>query len=481
MKKVILTAFAAIAGCGLSAQEWRTLSFDEAVSMMLLENPSMQAAEHEQLAAKRERQAAIGLHFPTISVGGSYAYLGSDIGLDLDFNGYKQGVQNGMMQLLPAMDAQMQQAVGALLSPLMGQSWNFNYTLQERSLGFAGGSVSLPIFLGGKIDIANRMAKINEQSVREQTSATRNALISELAERYFGYALALQVVEVRRQAVAGVRRHLEDAQVLERNGMIAASERLYVEFKVAEAERELQSAEMQVETLRTALSNTLGTYLDRTPATAMFVIDRIEGLSYFQDLAADCNPLLNQVEYKRQLAHQNVLLKCSDYYPQVVAVGGGTFYNYQVSKLIPRWAVGVSVNFKIFDGLNREYKHAAARQTEKRVEALKTKAGQDVSVLIESLYTQLVNYRNQVAAVESSIAFAEEYLKSKNAAFREGMSGSTELVDAELSLAKVRIERMQAAYNYDVALARLLEASGVSDEFTDYMHRGNARRITFEE
>lgn len=481
MKRLYVSLFALII-CGfVSAQESRTLSFDDALSIMLGDNPSMTAAEFEEQAAKRERQAAVGLHFPVISVGGSYAYLGNDMQIDLDLNTIKPNVQNTLGQLLPALNPQLQQAVGALLGPLMGQSWEYSYMLQQQQLGFVGGSVSLPVFMGGKINVANKAAKINERAVREQTAQTRNALVSELVERYFGYALALQVVEVRKMVVDGVRRHLDDALALERNGMIAASERLYVEFKVAEAERELQNAEMQVETIKAALSNTLGSDNDRIPATAMFVIDRIEDAAYFQELAADYNPLLNQVEYKAQLAKQNVRLQRADFFPQVVAVGGGSFYNYQVSKLLPRWAVGVGVNFKIFDGLHREYKYSAARQTVKRVEALKDKAGKDISVLIESLYSQMMNYRNQIEAIETSISFAEEYLKSKDAAFRAGMSASTDMVDAELNLAKVRIERMQAAYNYDVALAKLLEAAGVSDEFTEYLSRSNARRIIYNE
>ena len=174
-------------------------------------------------------------------------------------------------------------------------------------------------------------------------------------------------------------------------------------------------------------------------------------------------------------------LQRADFYPQVVAMGGGTFYNYQVSKLIPRWAVGVGVNFKIFNGLNREYKYSAAKQTARRVETLEVKAANDISVLIESLYAQMDNYRNQMNSIDASMAFAKEYLKAKNAAFLEGMSSSSDLVDAELNLARVRIERMQVAYNYDVALARLLEAAGISDEFLSYMRRDNAKQISFDE
>ena len=462
----------------LTAQEQlQTLTFDDALIMTMENNPAMKATAFEEKAAKRERQAAIGLRMPTISVNGAYSYLGDDVAIDL--NGLKEPIQAGASQLLPALDPAIGQAVMGLLNPLMGKSWE--YVLQDRSVGFVGGSVTLPIFMGGKINVANKAARLNEATVKEQSAQTKNSLVSELVERYFGYTLASHVVEVRRQVLDGVKKHLSDARALEQNGMIASSERLYVEFKVSEAERDLQNAIMQLETIKSALCNTLGQQTESRPVTAMFILEQIEGIDYYQQLAEEYNPLLNQVGLKKELAKQNVRLQRADFYPQVVAMGGGTFYNYQVSKLIPRWAVGVGVNFKIFNGLNREYKYSAAKQTARRVETLEVKAANDISVLIESLYAQMDNYRNQMNSIDASMAFAKEYLKAKNAAFLEGMSSSSDLVDAELNLARVRIERMQVAYNYDVALARLLEAAGISDEFLSYMRRDNAKQISFDE
>ncbi len=95
---------------------------------------------------------------------------------------------------------------------------------------------------------------------------------------------------------------------------------------------------------------------------------------------------------------------------------------------MPRWAVGVGVNINIFDGLNREYKYSAAKQTVCWVGALQNKAGKDISVLVEKLYNQMMNYRNQMTSIDASLAFAEEYLRMKNAAFLEGMSSSTDLI-----------------------------------------------------
>nr|MDE6070229.1 TolC family protein [Alistipes sp.] len=327
---------------------------------------------------------------------------------------------------------------------------------------------------------AGRAAKIQERTAVEQGNRTRNALISELVERYFGLSLAMQVVEVRQQVVEGVRKHLQDAVALEQNGMIAQSERLYVEFKLAEAERELANSQLQVQTISSALQNTLGSSRELTPVTSMFIVDRIEELTYFQAQAADHNPLLNQVALKRDLAKEGVRVQRSDFFPQVVAMGGGSFYNYQVAGLVPRWAVGVGVNFKIFDGLNREYKYSAAKQTLQRVGELQSKADKDIAVLVEQLYNQLTNYRNQMTSIEASLTFAREYLRMKNAAFLEGMASSSDLIDAELNLAGVRAERLQAAFNYDKLLAQLLEAAGLSEDFASYARRSDARPIIFD-
>ncbi len=68
----------------------------------------------------------------------------------------------------------------------------------------------------------------------------------------------------------------------------------------------------------------------------------------------------------------------------------------------------------------------------------------------------------------------------KNAAFLEGMASSSDLIDAELNLAGVRAERLQAAFNYDKLLAQLLEAAGLSEEFPAYARRSDARPILFD-
>lgn len=62
----------------------------------------------------------------------------------------------------------------------------------------------------------------------------------------------------------------------------------------------------------------------------------------------------------------------------------------------------------------------------------------------------MVTYSQQLPSVNASGRFAEEYLRIKEEAFKEGAAPSSDVVDARLNLAKIRIERLQAAYYYDM-------------------------------
>lgn len=471
MKRTVLALAAIVALQSLWAAEGqRMLTFDEALSRTMGNNPQISAAQYEERAAEQERRAAIGLRMPHIGVSGTYAYMGDDIGIDA--NSLKPAVEGiiGGIGLPPEI---LQQA-GALL----GANWGV--TIQDREFGFIGATATMPLYMGGKINAANRAAQIKEKTAIEHGEQSRNALVSQLVERYFGLALANQVVRVREAVVEGVRIHLNDAIALEKSGMIAKGDRLYAEVKMAEAERELLNAQLQQKTILSALCNTLNEQQEYVPISNMFILREVQSVDHFKDLALEKNPLLGQVELKKNLAQQGVKLQRSEFLPQVALMGGTQLYTHQVSKYLPKWAVGAGVKLKIFDGLSREYKYSAAKNTVRQVEALQVQANNDILVLIDKIYNQMRNYHDHIPSIDASLVFAHEYLRIKDAAFKEGLASSADVIDAQLNLAKIKTERLQAAYYYDLMLARLLEAAGVSEEFTDYARSSSSQSIKFE-
>lgn len=476
MKRIFILVCCAMIVQPLVAQvvAEKVVTFEEALVETLENNASIRAAESGIKAAEQERRSAMGLRAPTIMLNGTYAWLGDDVAVDL--NGVKRGVIKAGESLLPNLDPALGEMLQGALTPIVGRNWEL--ILQRRSFASVGGSVTLPIFTGGRINVANRAAKIGEKMAANELQGVRGELTSQLVERYFGLLLASHAVEVRREVVVGIARHLTDAEALERNGMIAASERLYVEYKLSEAYRDLRKAQLAEHTAQQALANTLGGVAAR-PVTAMFVVEEPEQAAYFTESALSNNALLREAHLQAGLALENVKMQRADFFPQVAAMGAASFYDWQVSSMLPRWVVGVGASFKLFDGLAREHNYSAAKHALRGVEQAVVKAEGDVVLLVESAHAEMSSQLALLRSVESSMRFVEEYLRTKRAAFSQGMAVASDLIDAELNLAKVRIERLEAAYRFDVALARLLELAGKSDEFTDYINRADARAIIF--
>ena len=447
--KRILTLLSMSVVFGATAQTSH-LTFDDALLLGFEHNPAIEAADYAEQAAHRERQAAIGLFMPKVAIKGAYTHLSKDIKIDL----------NPML---------------SSLSPLLGEGLtafglDLSYPLQRRNSAFLGGDVEVPIFAGGKIWTANKAAKINEERTQQQSRQVQSALVAEIVERYFGVELARRGVAIREEAAKVVEQHLHDVALLEKEGMAVASERLYAEYRLAEAERDLQRARLQLETAQRALQTSLGVDQEVEPLTPMFLLPQLESLDYFLSMAELHNPQLGEVARLRELAHMNVRLQQANLFPEVVAMGGMVFCDHQLSPLVPRMAVGIGLNFKIFDGLNKEYKLLASRLQLRRAEALEQSAGRDVALLVESLYNEVQSVLATVAAVARSERFAEEFLRAKSRAFSDGMATATDVVDATLALSRAKLERVQTAYEFDVALARLLCASGMAGAFVQYLH-----------
>ena len=473
MKKIFSVILAVLPWYLSYAQtEGQTLSFSEALRKTMSDNPGISAAHYEEKIAEQERKAAFGLRLPHVGITGAYVHMGNDIGIDA--NGIKEPVAN-LIGGLAGSGINIPPPILDQANALFAQNWGM--TIQDRNMGFVGATVTLPVYTGGKINAANKVSYINELSAIEKGTQTRNLLVSELVERYYGLSLAIEAAGVRRQVADAVKQHLEDAVALETNGIISKGDRLYVEVKMSEAEKELMAAELQVQTLKDALSNTINDNVKYTPVSPVFILENIESVDYFKETAIENNPQLNQVTLKRELALENVKIKRSEYLPQASLLGGASLYNYQVSEHMPKWVVGAGVKFNIFDGLNREYKYNSAKYTVNQIESIQTKAGNDISILIEKLYNEMINYRNRLPYIETSLKFADEYLRVKNAAFKEGMSSAVDVIDAELNLAKIRIEKIQTAYYYDLILAKLLEASGISEQFISYSESINTVHI----
>ena len=88
--------------------------------------------------------------------------------------------------------------------------------------------------------------------------------------------------------------------------------------------------------------------------------------------------------------------------------------------------------------LNREKTIRQAKIASQSLRLGKEKAITDLEVGIDKFYSQLQNALDNVKALDTTIEMSRELVRVRKKSFQEGMATSTEVVDAEVMLAKVK-------------------------------------------
>jgi outer membrane protein TolC len=275
--------------------------------------------------------------------------------------------------------------------------------------------------------------------------------------------------------------HFDDAQKLADQGMIARVEVLNAKVYLADADRELKKAERQLVIINQAVLNTLADDENKNinPVSDLFYLTKIESVDFFRKNAIEKSPLLGQINKKKELAQQGIKVERSAFLPTVAAGGTYDIVNKDLSPDIPKYMVGLGVQLSLFEGNSRSWKLKAARMQEVQAEDFYAKASSDILTEINKCFEELNMYLEQINELDAAMEFTKEYSLAREKAFSEGMATATQVSDANLAVAKTKIDRLQAIYSWDVALSKLLYYSGMSDRFLDYMNLSEAKQERF--
>jgi outer membrane protein TolC len=428
------------------------LTFEAALARLKSSNEALKAAADEVIQRQEERAATRSLYWPKVDVGVQATHLNDDIVIDLD---------------------PIRQVINALHKLPDTYLPSFSEVAQSQNFWLSQVTAKWPIYTGGKVQAANHAAALQVEDAKQRETLTADALTTDLARRYFALRLAERARDVRAAAAASLDRHVFEAKRLEEEGMIAKAERLHAEVAQARAKRELQAAEQDVAMARSALASILSTSDTLEPATELFLLQNVGTLDSYVASALLSHPGLKRLATQQALAGEAIKAERGRWLPDVALFGTRELHTDDLSLLSPKWAVGVAASYNLFDGFDRHHRMAAARSQQSRVAELDARARRDISTLVEQKYRTIEKTREQYVSLDTSLALAEEMVRVRTRAFEEGFGTSIDVVDAQVTLQGARLQRLLAAYEFDVALAELLEASGDPGRFTELRQRAD--------
>lgn len=465
-----LFAAALIAQVHLQAQvapSSLSLSFDEALQKLHSGNRSLKIADKGIEAARAERDKLNALWYPSLQGAGTYVHLSEKIEVKQPLSQFTNPAKDFVHEMIPD-----DQFISGILDQIGAHTLAF--PLAPRNLTTVGLTAEWVVFSGGKriraSRIGNTMIDLAREN-RQQTDATQRTL---LAESYFGLRLAQEVLQVRQETYNNLKLHYENALKLEAAGMTDKAGRLFAQVNMDEAERALEAARKDVSVVQSALRTLLN--IEDTcnirPTSSLFINDQLPAKEEFMQTMQTENYTVNQLSLQQNVARQQLRIDQSGYLPDIALFGKQTLYAHGIqSNLVPRTMIGVGFTWNLFDGLAREKRIRQSKIARQTLALGKEKAKEDLSVGIDKLYTQLQKAQDNVRALNTTIELSEELVRIRKKSFAEGMATSTEVVDAETMLATVRVARLAAYYEYDVALMNLLALCGTPEHYARYFSK----------
>jgi len=458
----LLTATLCLLTCAAVNAQSQAMTFDAAWERVKSGSDQLAAAQAAVDSKTLQERGLKGLGGPVVSVtAAAYAYNANlDVNLD--------PVNQRLTQISQQLPIPLQNLPIPLPVPQFPSSYTFNRSDTGTTQSI---SAVWPIYTGGASDAVRGFVAAQGSEARADADKTGHELTTLLVQRYFGAQLADKAAALRQAALNDIRQHDAATAKMLAAGVISQLERLQAQVAYEDARRNALKAQDDAELAAIALARTVKSDVIVKPATALFVITQpIEPLLHFLDQALLRHPGLAKVNAKKSQAEQLHQGQEALRKPQVFAFG-----QRELQTGSANWMGGLGVRWTLFDAVDRDLLAAASSKQIEQAERSEAQARSDIGLLVEKNWRSVEQTRQQFLASATGMLLSRELLRLRTAALREGTGTALELMDAEVNQAKVETERAQVAYDYVMALARLLESCGLSQEFSRYIARADVR------
>lgn len=412
--------------CPLLAYAQHAYTLDECLELALKNNVRIRNADNDLNAAKLQKKAAFTNYFPTVSASGGGFLAGKGL-LEMD-------TESGRLSLVDD--------------------------------GIVGGvTATLPLFAGGQIVNANRLADVNVEVSRLLRIQSENE-VRLTVEQYFWQVVTLKeklrTISMLQSQLEQIRRDVEAAVTA---GVTDRNDRLQVELR----NNEMRSRHISV-------SNTLDVSLH---LLAQYIGCPKDGVGHFDvDLEMDGalpprpdelyrspeSSLPLTVEYSLldkqvdagRLQHKMSIGKNMP----VVSVGGGYVYENLMDRGHSFWMGGITVSVPISKWWGGSHE---VRRKKLQVRNAENRMADQCELLVirmRNAWNGVNDAYKQVEIAIESIGQAEENLRLQSDYYKAGTCTMSDLLEAQTLYQKSRDKYVESYSMYEIKKREYLQATG---------------------
>lgn len=434
MKKFIVILTALLATLSSVAAGALELDADKAAALALQNSEELKAADNERMRAKLNRSVARTAYLPKFAGSATTGWM------------------------LP--DSKYEQMA---------------MTMRMRGVYMAGINLQQPIFAGGKIVAANRMAGIGIDVANRQHRQKEIAVIADARTSYWTYVAVLAKVDMMKSYAALVDTVLKQTEISVGSGMATRNDLLRIEARAAQVAYQRGQVESGADLCRMALCNSLGLPPDTEIAVADTTVNAVipaDMESYSIEELPEMKLMQADIEAKRQ----QVRMTRAEFLPTLGLQAGWSAYgNIKLSTLTQGpdgnyypvnqnlssngWNVMLSLQVPIFHWLEGAKKVKAARIDVENSRLSLDHNSRLLDLQIRRAITNVRTGRDLTLSAEAALRMASAALASTTESYRAGMASITALLDVQSQWHTARADLIEARTQLQIHIIDYLAAT----------------------
>lgn len=495
--RVIISVLVLSTSLPLGVRAQQTFSLQQCRDMAVQNDKDLEQARTKLEMAGYDRKIARANYFPNISAVGGYAYNSDGIALINDEMSTKltslgTTVQTGatatMQQLMTAITSNPQAAAEYMSSPMwqtvvgalsqtdlsttlntLGKEIDDAFHLNNHNI-FAGGvTLQQPVFMGGKIVAANKIAHLAEDLSKTQYDEKYQETVVNVDQTYW------QIVSIANKKklaenYADLLHNMErDVDISVKEGVATESDALQIKVKANEADMLKTKADNGLVLAKMLLCKQIGIDLNSDITLVDETLDAIpvpaltEAKS-FDEIYADRTET-RSLDIASKIYDKKVTVARADMLPKVALTANYLVYNPNLQNGFEKeWGgmfnAGVVVSVPIFHGFeaNMKTRKAKAEATLYRTQL------EDAKELINLQVTQIRKAQGEafdkLKMAESNLENAQENLRMARVGFNEGVTTTTTALAAHTAWLQAQSEFIDAGVELQMNNVNLQKAEG---------------------
>ncbi|MBM6993738.1 MAG: TolC family protein [Prevotella sp.] len=405
------------------------------------------------------------------------------IGTDLT-NGFTSQITNMVQQ--GVISAQQAQQLGALMQQMgtgpmaqyvgqmgntIGQEVVKAFRTDTRNVFGGAVMVRQPVYMGGAITAANRMADITGEMADNDLSLKTQSTLYGIDQAYWTVVSLKQKQKLANSYRELVRKLDDDVQKMIKQGVATRADGLRVDVKVNEADMQITQVEDGLSLAKMLLCQLCGLPMNQEITLADEDRDNLDaGMemanTYIPDSTLSCRPEIRMLQNVVSLSEQSTKLVRAAYLPHVALTGGylisnPNMFNGFQKKFGGVWNIGVLVQVPVWNWFEGTYKVRASKTATQMAQLELADAQEKINLQIAQCQYKVSEAHKRLAMAEKNIKSAEENLRCAQVGFREGVMESTDVMAAQTAWQKAQSQKIDAEVEVKLSQVNLKKALGI--------------------